>query len=104
MLICYFYRFIVEEGKMSYKSRKGVWLEVVLSCTQREHIPKACRSDPTAGHLGRTKTFYKISERYYWPGLYKEVKKFVSICSYICWRRLHSKYNIEEIFCILFIR
>lgn len=89
MIYCYFLcRFKVEEGKMSYKSRKGLWLEVVLSCTQREHILKACHSGPTAGHLGRTKTFYKISERYYWPGLYKDVKEFVSNCYvvflYVC--------------------
>ena len=31
MIYCYFLcRFKVEEGKMSYKSRKGLWLEVVL--------------------------------------------------------------------------
>ena len=64
-LLLFLQVYIVDEGKMSYKSRKGVWLEVVLSCTQWEHILKACHSDPTAGHLGRTKTFYTISERYY---------------------------------------
>ena len=87
---------------MSYKSRKGLWLEVVLSCTQREHILKACHSGPTAGHLGRTKTFYKISERYYWPGLYKDVKEFVSNCYvvflHVCQRSFAQKYNIEKCF------
>ena len=29
-------------------------------------------------HLGRNKTFYKISERYYWPGIFKDVTSAVS--------------------------
>jgi len=35
---------------------------------------KSCHNDATAGHLGRNKTFYKdICERYYWPGIFKDV-------------------------------
>ena len=49
--------------KMQYKTRKGMWLEVIFSKHQRKQIMEFCLSDPTAGHLGRTQTFYKVSER-----------------------------------------
>ena len=33
---------------------------VVVMSKSRVQILKACHSDPTAGHLGRTRTFYKL--------------------------------------------
>ena len=36
-----------------------------------------CHSDPTAGHLGRTRAFYKASGRFYWLGIFKHVEKLV---------------------------
>ena len=79
LLLClHSYRFKVEEGKLYYKTRKDLWVEVIFSRAQRAHIMKSCHSDATAGHLGRNKTFYKISERYYWPGIFKDVTNAVS--------------------------
>ena len=73
------FRFKVEEGKLFYKTKKGLWVEVIFSKGQRAHIIKACHNDATAGHLGRTRTFYKLSERYYWPGIFRDVTRAVSL-------------------------
>jgi len=35
---------------------------------------------PFAGHLGIDKTYKKIMERYFWPTIYKDVRKYVSSC------------------------
>ena len=67
---------------MQYKTRKGMWVEVIFSKHQRKQIMQSCHSDPTAGHLGRTRTFYKVSERFYWPGIFKDVEKIVCILHY----------------------
>ena len=32
-------------------------------------------------YLGRDKTFEKIRNKYYWKGMFKDVSKFVKLCS-----------------------
>ena len=39
-----------------------------------------CHSSSTAGHLGVAKTSEKIKQKFYWPGLQKDTKLFVSWC------------------------
>ncbi|GFU08585.1 transposon Tf2-9 polyprotein [Trichonephila clavipes] len=51
-------------------------------------IPKHLRADilrhfhdaPTAGHLGFAKTYDRIRKRFYWPGMYRNVVRFVMHC------------------------
>ena len=66
---------------MQYKTRKSMWVEVIFSKHQRKQIKESCHSDPTASHLGRTQIFYKVSERFYWPGIFNDVEKMV--CTFI---------------------
>ena len=47
-----------------------------------------------SGHLGSEKTHARISEYYYWPGLYSEVIKYVKNCK-TCQRTTTS--NQEKI-------
>nr|XP_047133003.1 uncharacterized protein LOC105847471 isoform X3 [Hydra vulgaris] len=67
-------RFRMEDNKLHRKTKKDLWLEVVFSKAQRKQIVNSCHSEPTAGHLGRTRTFYKVAERFYWPGIFKDVE------------------------------
>ncbi|GFV19782.1 transposon Tf2-6 polyprotein [Trichonephila clavipes] len=51
-------------------------------------IPKHLRADilrhfhdaPTAGHLGFVKTYDRIRKRFYWPGMYRNVVRYVMHC------------------------
>ncbi|GFW20908.1 retrovirus-related Pol polyprotein from transposon 412 [Trichonephila clavipes] len=51
-------------------------------------IPKHLRADtlrhfhdaPTAGHLGFAKTYDRIRKRFYWPGMYRNVVRYVMHC------------------------
>lgn len=51
-------------------------------------VPKHLRRDvlttyhdaPTAGHLGFAKTYDRIRRKYYWPGLYGSIRRYVSHC------------------------
>ena len=65
------------DGQLTYKTKNGNEVEVIFSEEERKRILKVCQTDPTAGHLGRSKTYYKVAERYYWSGLYKDVVKLV---------------------------
>jgi hypothetical protein len=42
---------------------------------------QAYHDSPTSGHLGINKTWYKIRDRYFWPGMYNNIKKYVLSCT-----------------------
>ena len=44
---------------------------------EQTKILKACHVDATAGHMGIKKKVSKITERFMWPGVMKDVKDLV---------------------------
>ena len=65
-------------------------MRFVKDIEERQRILKACHCDPTSGHLGIKKTMTRINERFFWPGLVKDVHELVccylhnnSSCSYV---------------------
>ena len=46
----------------------------------QQYLLKMHHDYPNAGHMGRTKTYYKVLSRYFWPTIYKDTKKFVYTC------------------------
>ncbi|GBM68120.1 Transposon Ty3-I Gag-Pol polyprotein [Araneus ventricosus] len=46
----------------------------------REGILKSLHDAPTAGHLGFAKTYDRIRRKFFWPGLYRSVRRYVSHC------------------------
>ena len=59
----------------------------------RVHILKECHDN--MGHLGIDKTHDLISRKYYWPGLYKKINKYINACM-ICQSR-SSKQNASPL-------
>jgi hypothetical protein len=59
----------------------------IPNCSMRENLLKEKHSEGLAGHFGHDKTFAKLSESYFWPGMRSDVKRFVDRCR-IC---QHSK-------------
>ncbi|KAL7726427.1 hypothetical protein ACLKA6_004567 [Drosophila palustris] len=52
-------------------------------CVAFDHRPRVlaeCHDHPTAGHSGIRKTIARISQRYYWPGLFRDVARYVKQC------------------------
>uniref|UniRef100_A0A3B3HBU1 Gypsy retrotransposon integrase-like protein 1 n=1 Tax=Oryzias latipes TaxID=8090 RepID=A0A3B3HBU1_ORYLA len=51
-------------------------------------VPTGCRSVvlhlahtvPWAGHLGHLKTYARLAKRFYWPGMFKDVRDFCASC------------------------
>ena len=41
-----------------------------------------CHSDATSAHLGFKKTMTRVNQRFYWPGLVKDVHDLVCINSF----------------------
>lgn len=61
------------------------WL-VVVPKHLRITILNELHDVPSSGHLGLLRTYTKVKERFYWPGMYQTVKKYVSSCD-PCQRR-----------------
>ncbi|KAH8335345.1 hypothetical protein KR059_001065, partial [Drosophila kikkawai] len=52
-------------------------------CVAKEHRQRVlaeCHDQPTAGHLGIRKTTARIAQRYYWPGLFRDISRYVRKC------------------------
>ena len=60
--------------------------------SKRINVIKECHDSPLAAHLGAYKTTKRILQRYYWPGVAKEVSKYVKSC-HIC---LQSKPQTKQ--------
>ena len=48
----------------------------------QRRIMKACHVDPTSGHMGVKRTLSRISERFIWPGMVKDVNDTVRHATY----------------------
>jgi hypothetical protein len=59
----------------------------IPKCSMRENLLKEKHSGGLAGHFGHDKTFAKLNESYFWPGMRAYVKRFMDRCR-ICH---HSK-------------
>jgi hypothetical protein len=64
----------------------------IPKCSMRENLLKEKHSGGLAGHFGHDKTFEKMSESYFWPGMQSEVKRFVDRCR-ICHHSKGRKQN-----------
>ena len=54
------------------------------SKNERKRILYACHVDPTAGYLGKSRTIYRIKERYMWHDIVKDVMEMVgNICMHL---------------------
>ena len=74
--------FMIQEGLLF----RGNQL-CILNFSMRENMLKEKHSGGLAGHFGHDKTFTKLSESYFWPGMRTDVKWFVDRC----WICQHSK-------------
>jgi hypothetical protein len=49
----------------------------IPKCSMSENLLKEKHSGGLAGHFGHDKTFAKLNESYFWPGMRADVKRFV---------------------------
>ena len=58
-------------------SSSGLQDKLVVPKALRAEILKELHEGSLGGHLGNDKTLWKLKERFYWPGHYKDVQKMV---------------------------
>jgi hypothetical protein len=67
--------YLIQEGLLF----KGNQL-CIPNCSMRENLLKEKHSGGLAGHFSHDKTFTKLNESYFWPGMQVDVKIFVDRC------------------------
>ncbi|KAL1259008.1 hypothetical protein QQF64_009585 [Cirrhinus molitorella] len=77
-----FPHFIIRNGLLyCVASRRGEEKTLlVVPQTKTETVMELAHSHPMAGHLGPQNTAQRIRDRFHWPGLEAEVKRFCQAC------------------------
>lgn len=75
--------YFIENGILYRKNvvNKGNTKLIVIPAKMRPEVLFECHDSPlTGGHLGFTKTFSKLKNRYFWPRMLKETEQYVKSC------------------------
>lgn len=74
--------FVLVDGLLHLRTLVGQRMikKLCVPREQRVAIIQACHDDMMAGHLGRRRTCHKIEQRYFWPGLRKQVIGYIQSC------------------------
>ena len=70
--------------------KRAIRRKAAVCVEEQLKILAACHLDPTAGHMGEKRTVKRITERYIWNGIVKDVKEMVcyTISCYLLWNML----------------
>ena len=84
--------FCRKEQNKKYESQE-VW-RLVIPVDMKEAVLRGCHDDMSGAHLGITKTFKKISSRFFWPGMKNDVRNWVSSCKVCAGKKNPQSQNI----------
>jgi len=68
-----------KEGLVYMRGKAGQCRLLVPKCLRR-YVLSACHDDMAGAHLGWLKKLDKVSERFFWSGMAKDVRAYVSAC------------------------
>ena len=54
--------------------------QLLIPSNLRNSVFKWCHEHRTAGHFGMTATVYKVQQRFFWPGMRREIQQKVTEC------------------------
>ncbi|KMQ83046.1 reverse ribonuclease integrase, partial [Lasius niger] len=73
------YRHILHELDFREIPTDDQWKRCVPT-PQRQALLERLHDDPAAGHLGIAKTIARIAQLYYWPGMFRDIARYVRAC------------------------
>ncbi|XP_025264171.1 uncharacterized protein LOC112637817 [Camponotus floridanus] len=73
------YRHILHSLDFKERSSDEQW-KICIPTPVRKAVIHQYHDEPTAGHLGIAKTIARIAERHYWPGMFRDIAKYVRRC------------------------
>ena len=87
-------RYYILKNKLLYKKNRKdpEKLIRVIKWIEVEPILYMMHEHPTGGYLGTDAMYYKISERYYWDQMYRDIQNYVRLCE-TCQKRGKGKWK-----------
>lgn len=70
-----------------------VW-KMIVPESARMRVLEECHDEPTSGHVGIAKTKHRVLQRYFWPGVSKDVINYVNGCD-VC-KQCKSKNSLKH--------
>lgn len=64
----------------AYNEDDPVPWKLVVRKTDRNRVLEECHDNASAGHLGINKTIARVTKLYYWPGIFRDIAKYVRKC------------------------
>ncbi len=96
-------RLFMENGilKRQYEGVRGhdSWTQFVVPLKLRDEILNELHSDALEGHLGEDKTVGKVRERFYWPGMQRDVIQWIRTCPECATRKSPSQRPEDSSLC-----
>ena len=88
-------RLLVEDGllKRKHEDANITWLQLVVPHAIREEILQELHAGALGGHLGEEKTSSKVKQRFYWPGMQKNIARWCQTCEACSTRKTAPKKN-----------
>ncbi|KAE9334981.1 hypothetical protein PF008_g13704 [Phytophthora fragariae] len=76
------HRYSVVEGLLYYQVDGGDEPRIVVPNDEnlRHRVLYEAHDTPHSGHLGREKTYTSVARNYWWPHMYKWVRKYIQTC------------------------
>ena len=76
------YKYFLKDGALwrHAKKKNGTPMRVVCKLVDRQKLMSEFHDSVFAGHRGIWATFAKLKEKYWWPGIYKDVAAYVETC------------------------
>ena len=70
--------FVVDKGLLYMQTDTLNRLVIPVAC--RQVVMYLAHTVPWAGHLGRHKTYMRVSSRFFWPGMYTDIQQYCMTC------------------------
>src|SRR6266508_1124527 len=83
-------KYQLDEGILVLKDQK---YRRIVPRSQYYPLMYTFHNNPTAGHLGYKKVLQKLSERYYWPDMAKDVNQYIAACYQCQMKKPMQKIN-----------
>ncbi|XP_020640549.3 zinc finger and BTB domain-containing protein 11 [Pogona vitticeps] len=92
--------YVVRGGTLYYQRRQRdqqrfAELEVVLQAERRARLIRAAHLEPDGSHRTRLQTWQRLSRRYWWRGILKQVKDYIKECSK-CQEKLDRSRSLSD--------
>ena len=88
-------RLILEEGILhrNWESQDGKrsTLQLVIPQTLTYDVLRALHNAPSAGHFGYRKTLLRVTQRFYWPGMSREIEEWCRRCERCASRKTNGQ-------------